>query len=79
VVRFQHLHPICIGREANVGNRRTTSKLMILVEFLNLTFDFEADITRVSNVEFIPLGDLGANPAPAYSARISTRVATDEG
>ena len=56
MVRFQHLHPICIGRQANVGNKRTTSKLMILVEFSNLTFDPEADITWVSNVKFIPLG-----------------------
>jgi hypothetical protein len=45
VARFQHLHPICIGREANVGDKRTTSKLMILVEFLNLAFASEADIT----------------------------------
>jgi hypothetical protein len=55
VVRFQHLHPICISHQANVGNKRTTSKFMILVEFLNLTFDPEADIKRVSNVKFIPL------------------------
>jgi hypothetical protein len=55
VVRFQHLHPLCIGREANVGNKRTTSKSLILVEFLNLTFDLEADIKWVSNVKFIPL------------------------
>jgi len=34
---------------------RTTSKFMILVEFLNLTFGPEADIKRVSNVRFIPL------------------------
>jgi hypothetical protein len=55
MVRFQHLHPICIGHQANVGNKRTTSKFMILVEFLNLTFDLEAGIKRVSNVKFIPL------------------------
>jgi hypothetical protein len=29
---------------------------MILVEFLNLTFELEADIKWVSNVKFIPLG-----------------------
>ena len=57
MVRFQHLHPVCIGRQANVGNKRTTSKFMILVEFSNLTFDSETDITRVSNVKFIPLGE----------------------
>jgi hypothetical protein len=59
VVRFQHLHPIRIGLEANVGNKRTTSKLMILVEFLNLTFDPEIDIKLVSNVKFIPLAHIG--------------------
>ncbi len=32
---------------------------MILVEFSNLTFDLGADIERVSNVEFIPLGTIG--------------------
>ncbi len=55
MARFQYLHPICIGREANIGNKGTTSKPMILVEFLNLRFDLEADIKRVSNVKFIPL------------------------
>ena len=55
VARFQHLHPICISHEANVGNKGTTIKFMILVEFFILTFDSEADITRVSNVKIIPL------------------------
>jgi hypothetical protein len=58
VVRFQHSHPIRISREANAGNKRTTGKLVILVEFLNSTFDPDADITRVSNVGFIPLDRL---------------------
>jgi hypothetical protein len=53
VVRFQHSHPIRTGREANAGNWRTASKLVILLEFLNSTFDPDADIVRVSNVEFI--------------------------
>jgi hypothetical protein len=55
VVRFQHLHPIRIGLKANVGNKRTTGKFVILVEFPNSTFDPDDDIERVSNVEFIPL------------------------
>jgi hypothetical protein len=61
VVRFQHLHPLCIGREANAGNTRTTGKFMTLVEFSNFTFDPADDIEWVSNVKFIPLGRLGAS------------------
>ncbi|CAH1666996.1 conserved hypothetical protein [Chelatococcus asaccharovorans] len=35
---------------------------MIRVEFSNLTFGLEADIERVPNVKFIPLGGLGISP-----------------
>jgi hypothetical protein len=35
--------------------QKATSKLVILVEFSNLTFDFGGDMKRVSNVKFIPL------------------------
>ncbi len=47
--------PFVSASWANVGNKRTTRKFMILVEFSNLTFDLEADIERVSNVKYIPL------------------------
>jgi hypothetical protein len=40
---------------------------MILVEFLNLTFDLVVDIKRVSNVKFIPLGS--AAPVVANSTK----------
>jgi hypothetical protein len=39
----------CIGREANAGNTRATSKFMILVEFSNLTFGPTDEIEWVSN------------------------------
>jgi hypothetical protein len=55
VARFQHLHAICIQREANVGNRRTIGRLVILVGFINLIFDPEADTKRASNVKSVPL------------------------
>ncbi len=42
---------------------------MILVEFSNLTFDLEADIERVSNVKYIPLGC--ANQATGDSILLS--------
>jgi hypothetical protein len=61
VVRFQHLHPICIAARTNVGNKETTSKLMFLVELLNLTFDFETNIEWVSNVKFVPLEQFHPN------------------
>ncbi|PXW50767.1 hypothetical protein C7450_12339, partial [Chelatococcus asaccharovorans] len=55
VVLLRHLHPPDTGLGANVGVKRTTSKLMVLVELLNLTFDPEPDVRRVSNVKFAPL------------------------
>ncbi|CAH1661296.1 hypothetical protein CHELA40_12064 [Chelatococcus asaccharovorans] len=56
VVRLRHLHPPDTGLGANVGVKRTTSKLLVLVELMNLTFDLELDIRRDSNVKFAPLG-----------------------
>jgi len=38
-----------------LGNRKPTSKFMILLEFSNLTFDSRIDIEWVSNAKFIPL------------------------
>ncbi|CAH1681217.1 conserved hypothetical protein [Chelatococcus asaccharovorans] len=58
MVRLRHLHPPDTGLGANVGVMRTTSKLLILVEFLNLTFDLEPLVRRDSNVKFAPLGSL---------------------
>ncbi|CAH1672958.1 hypothetical protein CHELA40_14165 [Chelatococcus asaccharovorans] len=55
VVLLRHLHPPDTGLGANVGVKRTTSKLMVLVELLNLTFDPEPDVRRDSNVKFAPL------------------------
>ncbi|CAH1656123.1 hypothetical protein CHELA40_11213 [Chelatococcus asaccharovorans] len=55
VVRLRHLHPPDTGLGANVGVKRTTSKLLVLVELLNLTFDLELDVRRDSNVKFAPL------------------------
>ena len=56
VVRLRHLHPPDTGLGANVGVKRTTSKLLVLVELLNLTFDLEPDVRRDSNVKFAPRG-----------------------
>ncbi|CAH1652817.1 hypothetical protein CHELA40_10706 [Chelatococcus asaccharovorans] len=56
VVLLRHLHPPDTGLGANVGVKRTTSKLLVLVELLNLTFDLELDVRRNSNVKFAPLG-----------------------
>ncbi len=41
VVRFRHLHPISDSIQANVGIKRTTSNIMIIVDFVILTFDLE--------------------------------------
>ncbi|CAH1658724.1 hypothetical protein CHELA40_11610 [Chelatococcus asaccharovorans] len=49
------MHPPDTGLGANVGVKRTTSKLLVLVELLNLTFDLEPDVRRDSNVKFAPL------------------------
>ncbi|CAH1673241.1 hypothetical protein CHELA40_13825 [Chelatococcus asaccharovorans] len=54
-VLLRHLHPSDTGLGANVGVERTTSKLMVLVELLNLTFDLEPHVTRDSHVKFAPL------------------------
>ncbi|CAH1669794.1 hypothetical protein CHELA40_14617 [Chelatococcus asaccharovorans] len=56
MVRRRHLHPPNTGLGANVGVKRTTSKLLVLVELLNLTFDLELDVGRDSNVKSAPLG-----------------------
>ncbi|CAH1676496.1 cytochrome b561 [Chelatococcus asaccharovorans] len=56
MVRLRHLHPPDTTLGANVGVKRTTSKLMVLVELLNLTFDLEPHVWRDSNVKFAPLG-----------------------
>ncbi|MCA3564978.1 MAG: hypothetical protein IOC90_13515 [Methylocystis sp.] len=55
VDRFRHLHPLDITLRANVGIKGTTSKSMILVELLNLTFASTPDVTRDANVKFAPL------------------------
>ncbi|CAH1653811.1 hypothetical protein CHELA40_50800 [Chelatococcus asaccharovorans] len=55
MVLLRHLHPSDTGLGANVGVKRTTSKLMVLVELLNLTFDLELDVRRDSHVKFAPL------------------------
>ncbi|CAH1665067.1 hypothetical protein CHELA40_12626 [Chelatococcus asaccharovorans] len=55
VVRLRHLHPSHTGLGANVGVKSTTSKLMVLVELLNLTFDREPHVRRDSHVKFAPL------------------------
>jgi S1-C subfamily serine protease len=57
VVRLRHLYPPDTGLGANVGVIRTTSKLLFLVELLNLTFELELDVRRDSNVKFAPLAD----------------------
>ncbi|PXW54655.1 hypothetical protein C7450_111187 [Chelatococcus asaccharovorans] len=54
VVRLRHLHPPDTGLGANVGVKRTTSKLLVPVELLNLTFDLEPDVRRDSHVKFAP-------------------------
>ncbi|CAH1670055.1 hypothetical protein CHELA40_14578 [Chelatococcus asaccharovorans] len=63
VVRRRHLHPPDTGLGANVGVTRTTSKLLVLVELLNLTFDLAPHVRRDSNVRFAPLAfSLGIPP-----------------
>ena len=59
VVRFRHLHPVSEPVRANVGIMRTTSKLMILVELLNLTLENALRSNRGSSVKFAPLAELG--------------------
>ncbi|CAH1662739.1 hypothetical protein CHELA40_12288 [Chelatococcus asaccharovorans] len=54
VVLLRHLHPPDTGLGANVGATRTTSKSLVLVELLNLTFDLEPHVRRDSNVKFAP-------------------------
>ncbi|CAH1657080.1 hypothetical protein CHELA40_11371 [Chelatococcus asaccharovorans] len=56
VVLLRHLHPPDGTLGANVGVKKTTSKLLVLVELLNLAFDLEHDVRRDSNVKFAPLG-----------------------
>jgi hypothetical protein len=56
-VRFQHLRPFVSAARANAGNKGETVKLLILVEFPNPTFDFEAGVRRVSDVKSIPPAD----------------------
>ncbi|CAH1661435.1 hypothetical protein CHELA40_12087 [Chelatococcus asaccharovorans] len=56
MVRRRHLHPPDTGLGANVGATRTTSKLLVLVELLNLTCDLEPHVRRDSHVKFAPLG-----------------------
>ncbi|CAH1667656.1 hypothetical protein CHELA40_13027 [Chelatococcus asaccharovorans] len=55
MVLLRHLHPPDTTLGANVGVKKTTSKLLVLVELLNLTFDLELDVRRDSNVKFAPL------------------------
>ena len=71
VVLLRHLHRSDTGLGANVGATRTTSKLMVLVELLNLTFDREPHGRRDSNVKFAPLGTVAwsTRPAPALFVR----------
>ncbi|CAH1648831.1 conserved hypothetical protein [Chelatococcus asaccharovorans] len=55
MVLLRHLHPPDTGLGANVGVKRTTSKLTVLVDLLNLTFDLVPHVRRDSNVKFAPL------------------------
>ncbi len=55
VVLCQHLHPPAAPLFTNVGIKRTTSKILNLVEFSNLTFENERSCKWVPNVKFIPL------------------------
>jgi hypothetical protein len=50
------LHPLAAPVRANAGIKRTTSKLLNLVELLNLTFEQEPCGNPDSNVKFAPLG-----------------------
>ncbi|CAH1663875.1 hypothetical protein CHELA40_15479 [Chelatococcus asaccharovorans] len=61
VVLRRHLHPSDTGLGANVGAKRTTSKLMVLVELLNVTFDLEPHVRRDSHVKFAPQGRPGGS------------------
>ncbi|CAH1665315.1 hypothetical protein CHELA40_12665 [Chelatococcus asaccharovorans] len=49
------MHPCDTTLGANVGVKKTTSKLLVIVELLNLTFDLELDVRWDSNVKFAPL------------------------
>ena len=55
VVRLRHLHPPDTGLGENAGATRTTSKLLVLAELLNLTFDLEPHVGPESNAKFAPL------------------------
>ena len=55
MVCFQHLHPMHIGPESKCWKRENHWDVYIVVEFSNLTFGLETDITRIPNVKFIPL------------------------
>ncbi|CAH1651316.1 hypothetical protein CHELA40_50443 [Chelatococcus asaccharovorans] len=54
MVRLRHLHPPDTSPGANVEVRRTASKLLVLVEILNLTCDLEPHVRRDSHVKFAP-------------------------
>ncbi|CAH1666055.1 hypothetical protein CHELA40_15150 [Chelatococcus asaccharovorans] len=57
-----------VTKDANVGLTRNTSKLLALVDLLNLTGDLGSHVRRASNVKFAPLVS-GNEPSiiPAYS------------
>ncbi|CAH1673834.1 hypothetical protein CHELA40_14043 [Chelatococcus asaccharovorans] len=46
------MHPLDTSLGANVGVKRTTSKLLVLLALSNLTFDLELDVGRDSHVKF---------------------------
>ncbi|CAH1651524.1 hypothetical protein CHELA40_10521 [Chelatococcus asaccharovorans] len=60
MVLLRHLHLPDTGLGANVGVKRTTSKLLVLVELLNLTFDRELHVRRDSHVKFAPPAKCGS-------------------
>jgi len=49
------LHPCAAPSFANVGIKEPLAKYLVLVEFLNLTFENESSLNWDSNVKFIPL------------------------
>ncbi|MBZ0162830.1 MAG: hypothetical protein K8H74_08965 [Notoacmeibacter sp.] len=42
-----------------------------------MTFDFEVDIERVSNVKFVLLGSIGIQLLPSHGWRVSSRVSLE--
>ncbi|CAH1648678.1 hypothetical protein CHELA40_10092 [Chelatococcus asaccharovorans] len=78
VVRARHLHPPDTGLGANVGVKKTTSKLLVLVELLNLTFDLVPHVRRDSNVKFAPLDRSGRASKEALVERLPIEIAADE-